>query len=131
MNVRWSAAIVINGSTVSVIPTAINPTIQMAKNPDALGQSISMKTFASLKAAFPSVINFEGIVSEIGDSLKRYSTILQNNTRELGLIDPIFNRRGDLLLELGTPEQQTARDHLRPTYLRMDGNNKCTLRSMT
>ena len=132
MTVRWTAAIMLNGSTMSISPAEIVPDIQFAKYPNELGKSICSKTFANLQKEFPRVIDFDNIVKELGESLRRCSANLHTTSRELCVTNPVFNRYGDLLLELATADQQSSEGVSRSSYPRMNGvlsRERCKYRS--
>ena len=112
ITVRWSASITLHGTTVSVSPAEVVPLVQFARYPNELGKSICGKTFASLQDEFPATIDFSQIVTDLNDSLKLFSENLHSSSRELGLANPIFNRHGDLFLELASRDMQ----------LRVNGN---------
>lgn len=111
--VHWSAAIMFHsdafhGLKISVSPAKIVPEFQTTKIRGELGKSIYEQTFEHLKDQFPSVIEFDHIVDELRETFEGCWTGLHAYSRELDVANPVFNRHGDLLLELGYHVQQVA-----------------------
>ena len=113
MTVHWSAAVMFHtdafhGLKISVSPTKIVPEFQTTKIRGELGKSIYEKTFEHLRDQFPNVIDFDHIIDELRESFEGCWTGLHAYSRELDVANPVFNRHGDLLLDLGLHVQQIA-----------------------
>lgn len=106
MTVHWSAAItfhtdIIHGLKISVSPTKIVPDFQKIKVRGELGKSIYEETFAHLREQFPSVIDFNHVLLELCEAFEGCWTGLHTFSRELDVANPVFNKHGDLILDLG------------------------------
>lgn len=103
MYYAWSAAIRLQshsrGLDVSVTMSA--PKLHNAGCEHVHGKSTHAKVLADFKRVFPKIINTEGIINDLRKSFEGARSGLHLHSRELIVSHPVFNRRGDLLLELG------------------------------
>ncbi|KAI5120808.1 hypothetical protein M0805_003206 [Coniferiporia weirii] len=103
--VSWSADIKFTSDTsglrVQLTSPRIIPKIDSPfKNQGLLGNSTHEMVLSNLKDEFPAIIDFDGLVKELRCGFEGAWTGLQLSSQELKVGSPVFNRRGDLLLEL-------------------------------
>lgn len=103
MSYAWSAAIRLHshsrGLEVSVTMNA--PKLHNAGCEHTYGKSTHAKVLADFERVFPKAINTEDIANDLKRSLEGAWSGLLLHSRDLIVSHPAFNRRGDILLELG------------------------------
>lgn len=103
MSYAWSAAIRLHSHSrgLEVNVTLNAPKLHNAGCEHTHGKSTHAKVLADFERVFPKVINTEDIATDLKRSLEGAWSGLLLHSRELIVSHPTFNRRGDLLLELG------------------------------
>lgn len=100
----WSAVILFSsgarGLHVTLTPGKITP--EFAREPfhGTFGHSVHEEAFKHLQEEFPKVIDFSHIVSELKAIFEGSWAGLHVAGHELAVSYPVFNRTGDLILEL-------------------------------
>lgn len=105
MVATWSAKIVLtsslHGLAIHIAPSKIVPEIRHTRTEGTIGLSTHERAFKLLKAQLPGAIDFKLVVDELKHNLEGAWMNLHVDLRELMVGHPVFNRKGDLLLDLG------------------------------
>ncbi|KAI5120814.1 hypothetical protein M0805_003211 [Coniferiporia weirii] len=101
----WTASIIFTsdkaGLRVHLSPSHIVPHFNSSHGTQVFpGHSTHAMAFAHLKEEFPATISFDGLVKDLKYGFEGAWAGLQISSHELKVGYPVFNRRGDLLLEL-------------------------------
>ena len=100
----WSATISLastpSGVKVALRPAQVIPKVTIADPRNTSGYETQKEALEQLKKVFPSSINLAALVNELKDALEGVWGGLQVEAYEYCFSRPVFNRRGDLLLEL-------------------------------
>ncbi len=105
MYTTWSAAIKFvsddaQGLKVHVLPAKITPEFNNSICEGSLGHSTHEEMFKHLREYFPHSIDFSSIHHELKASFEGGWSGLYVDACDMVVSKPVFNRRGDLLLEL-------------------------------
>ena len=102
----WSAVILFSsgarGLHITLTPAKIVPEFVHEKFHGTFGHSIHEEAFKHLEDEFPKIIDFSHIVAELKSIFEGCWTGLLVESRDLVVSYPIFNRAGDLILQLAT-----------------------------
>jgi len=106
MYTTWSAAVKFvsddaQGLKVHVLPAKITPEFHNSRCEGSLGHSTHEEMFKRLREYFPHSIDFSSIHHELKASFEGCWSGLYVDARDMIVKKPVFNRKGDLLLELG------------------------------
>ncbi|KLO12543.1 hypothetical protein SCHPADRAFT_410840 [Schizopora paradoxa] len=104
MYTTWSAAVKFvsdgQGLKVHVLPAKIVPEFHNSRCEGSLGHSTHEETFKRLREQFPHSIDFSSIHQALKASFEGCWSGLYIDAHDMIVSKPVFNRRGDLLLEL-------------------------------
>ncbi|KLO12433.1 hypothetical protein SCHPADRAFT_420281 [Schizopora paradoxa] len=104
MSTTWSAAVKFTsdgqGLKVHVLPAKIVPEFHNSRCEGSLGHSTHEETFKRLRDQFPHSIDFSSIHHTLKASFEGCWSGLYIDAHDMIVSKPVFNRRGDLLLEL-------------------------------
>jgi hypothetical protein len=89
-----------SGLKVVVQPSAIVPKIEVSKTHGDLNHGFHLKMLEQLKEQLPSSVEFGQIVGSLKSAFEGCWSGLYMYSRELHVVNPVFNRHGDFLLDL-------------------------------
>ena len=112
MSASWTAGIIFTsgarGLEIHISPSKITPEVIQEKTEGFIGHNIHELAFKNLQDELPKVIDFHAMVSELKASFEGCWNGLHMHSRELMVTHPVFNKKGDLLLELGVRSTEAA-----------------------
>ena len=96
------------GMKVQLNPTSIVPNFTTTRCDGDVGHDTREAVYTKFRQVFPDVINFESIISGLKSNFEGSWTGLQCDPRDLVVRNPVFNKRGDFMLDLAVKNVESV-----------------------
>lgn len=106
MQAKWSGSVkllsdAVHGLRLQVTPATIHPHFEKAHvHQGHVSEGTVSSVYKQLQENIPSTIDFHSVANNLTQAFGGVKRNLITRSRDLVFVNPIFNRRGDLLLEL-------------------------------